>query len=97
MPTNQPNSAQDVPADAREDTTAAAVLHDEQMDDSPGGGGLGGAAAADPLGGSARVPGGASPNAPVDVGAGSGDAGASAEAKVLGSQTGVSEEGARSG
>jgi hypothetical protein len=88
MSTNQPNSAQDVPADAREDATAAAVLHDEQMDDPAAGGGLGGAAAADPLGGSARAPGGASPNAPVDTGVDAGDAAASAEAKVLGSQTG---------
>lgn len=87
MPTNQPNAAPDLPANAREDATAAAVLHDEDMDDTPGGGGLGGAAAADPLGGSARTPGGASPDAPIDPGVSAGDAGASGEAKVLASES----------
>ena len=82
MPTDQPNSSTDLPAEPREDATAAAVLHDERMDEAPGGGGLGGAAA-NPLGGSSRAPGGASPNAPIDPGVSAGDAGASAEAKVL--------------
>jgi hypothetical protein len=83
MPTNQPNNAAEMPADAREDTTAAAVLSDEQLDDPPGGGGMGGAAAADPLGGSARSPGGTSRNAPIDGGVDAGGANATAEAKVL--------------
>ena len=87
MPTGQPANATDVPAQARDDLTAAAVMNDEQMDDAPGGGGLGGAAAADPLGGSARTPKGASPNAPMDPGVSAGDAGASAEAKVLATET----------
>ena len=83
MPTNQPNTASEVPADAHEDATAAAVLHDEQMDHVPGGGGLGGPAAANPLGGSDRTPVGASPDAPIDTGVSGGDAAATPEAKVL--------------
>jgi hypothetical protein len=70
MPTNQPNAAatQDLPADARDDTTAASVLTDEQLDDAPGGGGLGGAAAAaDPLAGAGAAPSGTTPNSPIDV------------------------------
>ena len=87
MPNNQPNTATELPTDAREDATAAAVLHDERMDDTPGGGGLGGLAAADPLGGSARAPSGTSPNAPIATGVNAGDAGATAEAKVLAMET----------
>ncbi|WP_374942987.1 hypothetical protein [Sphingomonas sp.] len=90
MPTNDPSNATDVPQDAREEATPGAVLNDADVDDSPGGGGLGGAAAANALG-SGRTPGGASPNAPIDTGVDAGDAGATAEAKVLATQTGVSE------
>lgn len=90
MPTDQPNSApDDLPETPRDDATAATVLHDENLDDAPGGGGLGGAAASNPLGGSARAPGGASPNSPIDTGLSGGDMQAAGEAKLRATDDGA--------
>ena len=94
MSTDQPSNAPEdlVPRDG---DTAARVLHDDSLDRRPGGGGLGGASAADPLGGSARVAGSASPNSPIDAvvpADGSGDdARAEAEARVLASRADAPE------
>lgn len=68
MATQQPNIAPDNMKQAPNDAdTAATVLDDAQMDGTPGGGGLGGADAADPLSGSGRISGGATPNSPIDL------------------------------
>lgn len=87
MATEQPNVApDDTKPEPNDADTAATVLDDAQMDRTPGGGGLGGADAADPLSGSGRTSGGATPNSPIDVpvphgggdgpgGGGSGDGG----------------------
>ena len=93
MSTDQPSSAPDA-VEPRDRDTAARVLNDDALDARPGGGGLGGASAADPLGGSARAPGGPSPNSPIDasgVGSAGEDARAEAEARVQASQADPAE------
>lgn len=88
MATEQPNLVPDDIKPASNDAdTASTVLDDAQMDRTPGGGGLGGADATDPLGGSGRTSGGATPNSPIDVpvpqGAGGGDPAREAQIRSL--------------
>ena len=57
----------DITPEPKDADTAATVLDDARMTETPGGGGLGGADAADPLSGSGKMSGGATPNSPIDV------------------------------
>ena len=66
MPDTSPSNAPDDLTPRTDDSVAKQV--ENVGEDTTGGGGLGGAAAAEPLAGSARGKGGASPNSPIDTG-----------------------------